>query len=101
MEALDAAGWYLSDGNMVATGNIYDYTQHYLHLPINGCWNFPAGYNEISIIASNHTDALPREPAEAADAAQLGIVTVLAENGVGRNLMRVQVLPVGATCSGG
>jgi hypothetical protein len=96
---LPATSWQY-DGNMVATGNIYDRNQHYIHLPITGCWELSPGFHEISVAASNHTDALPLN-----DFAQLGIVTVLAEGGsqpfIGRNLMLVQVLPAGSTCSGG
>jgi hypothetical protein len=88
------------DANMVATGNIYDLTQHYIHLPVTGCWDLPAGFHEISVAASNHTDALALN-----DFAQLGIVTILAEGAsqpfAGRNLLRIQILPVGSTCSGG
>jgi hypothetical protein len=88
------------DENTVATGNIYDLTQHYIHLPVTGCWELAAGFHEISVAGSSHTDALALN-----DFAQLGIVEVLAEGASqpfsGRNLLRVQVLPVGSTCSGG
>jgi len=96
---LPDAEWQ-SDQNMVATGNIYDLTQHYLHLPITGCWQLAAGFHEISVKASAATSSFPLN-----DFAQLGIVEVLAEGEAphfdGRNLLRIQVLPVGSTCSGG
>jgi hypothetical protein len=88
------------DGNMVATGNIYNDTQHYAHLPVTGCWELPPGFHEISVAASNHTDAVPLD-----DFTQLGIVEILAEGDsqpfTGRNLLRIQVLPAGSTCNGG
>jgi hypothetical protein len=96
---LAAEGWQF-DENMVATGNIYDPRQHYIHLPITGCWELGAGFHEISVAASNHTTAVPNTTF-----AHFGIVAVLAEGGsphfAGRNLLRIQVLPVGSTCDGG
>jgi hypothetical protein len=84
---------------MVATGNIYDLTQHYAHLPITGCWQLAEGYHEVSVAASASTSTFPLN-----DSAQFGIVEVLAEGEsppyIGRNLLRIQVLPAGSTCSG-
>lgn len=97
LDGLASAPW-ISDDNEVGGGNILSISQHYLNKSISGAVELGVGFHEFSVWASCHTALLPLN-----NDAQKGIVQVLAEGESppykGRNLLRVEVKPVGSIMS--